>query len=73
MTTLATRIAKTAAAAVIAVGALGVAHSFTAGEPSQSRSSSVSASALDFGSVTIPLDSTVQQHKSDITDVTWGH
>lgn len=71
MSMLATRIAKTAAAAVIAVGALGVADSFTTGEPVESRHSSVSA--FDFGSVTIPLDPSDPRDKSDITDVTWGH
>ncbi|MFF8266129.1 hypothetical protein ACF059_01925 [Streptomyces sp. NPDC016562] len=68
MSTLATRIAKTAAAAVIAVGVLGAAHAST-GEPSQSPH----VSAFDFGSVTVPLDPTPQGDKEDITDVTWGH
>ncbi|WKD34118.1 hypothetical protein [Streptomyces xanthophaeus] len=71
MSTLATRIAKTAAAAVIAACAVGVAHSFATGEPSPSRHSSVSA--FDFGTVTIPLDPSDPRDKSDITDVTWGH
>ncbi|WP_405490496.1 hypothetical protein [Streptomyces sp. NBC_00096] len=71
MSTLATRIVKTAAAAVFAVGALGVAHSFTTGEPSPSRHSSVSA--FDYGSVTIPLGPAVPQGQQDPTDVTWGH
>ncbi|MGW7452500.1 hypothetical protein [Streptomyces sp. NPDC054787] len=75
MSTLATRIAKTAAAAaaVLAVGALGAAHAFTPGAPSPSPHSSVTASAIDFGSVTVPLDPAPQGDKQDITDVTWGH
>ncbi|MFD7555951.1 hypothetical protein [Streptomyces sp. NPDC059385] len=74
MSTLVTRTAKTAAAAVIAACALAAAHPFTPAEPAAPRHSSVSvsASAVDFGSVTIPLDPT-PQHKSDPTDVTWGH
>ncbi|MFB6617131.1 hypothetical protein ACIGFK_35910 [Streptomyces sp. NPDC085524] len=70
MSTLVTRIAKTAAAAVIAACALGAAHPFTTEEPPAARHSS--ASSVDFGSVTIPLDP-APQHKSDPTDVTWGH
>ncbi|MEU3313112.1 hypothetical protein ACGFY6_07560 [Streptomyces sp. NPDC048387] len=67
---LATRIAKTVAAAVIAVGALGAAHSVTAGEPSQAHR--VSASGSETG-VTIPLDQSVTGHQAGRTDVTWGH
>ncbi|APU42152.1 hypothetical protein ACFCYM_03550 [Streptomyces sp. NPDC056254] len=70
MSTLATRIAKTAAAAVLA-GALGAAHAFTPAEPPQSPHSSVTASAIDFGSVTVPLGP--QGDNQDPTDVTWGH
>ncbi|MFH7593749.1 hypothetical protein WDV06_01410 [Streptomyces racemochromogenes] len=69
MSLFATRIAKTVAAAVIAVGALGAAQSFTTGGPSAPHH--VSAYGTDTG-VTIPLDQPTG-HQSGRTDVTWGH
>ncbi|KJY28962.1 MULTISPECIES: hypothetical protein [Streptomyces] len=65
----ATRIAKTVAAAVIAVGALGVAHSFTTGEAAAPHH--VSADGVGTGT-TIPLNQPTG-HQSHSTDVTWGH
>ncbi|MFF4366396.1 hypothetical protein [Streptomyces sp. NPDC001594] len=65
----ATRIAKTVAAAFIAVGALGVAHSFTTGEPTAPHH--VSADGIGTGT-TIPAGQTTG-HQSNRTDVTWGH
>ncbi|MDH6576503.1 hypothetical protein [Kitasatospora sp. MAP5-34] len=70
MSMFATRIAKTAAAAVIAVGALGLAHSFTTAKPMESHHFSASGPALG---VTIPLNSTNTGKQSATDDVTWGH
>ncbi|MEU4727083.1 hypothetical protein [Streptomyces sp. NPDC023588] len=41
--------------------------------PHSSVTVTVTVSALDFGSVTVPLDPAPQGGEQDITDVTWGH
>ncbi|GAA1965267.1 hypothetical protein [Kitasatospora viridis] len=70
MSVFATRIAKTAAVAVIAAGALGLAHSSTTAKPMDAHHVSAAGPAL---SATIALNPTNLGKQSATDDVTWGH
>ncbi|MER7850191.1 hypothetical protein ABTZ03_40375 [Kitasatospora sp. NPDC096077] len=70
MSMFATRIAKTATAAVITVGALGMAHSFTAAKPAESQNFSA---AGPVAGATVPSTPSGASKLAATDDVTWGH